>query len=245
MVENGGSLVIAAFPTPFGTQTFNLQGNPEFDVETLIAYEGGYRWQVRRNLALDLAAYYNDYDDIYSTVVATNPRQPGLKFANVKEGEGYGLEVAASWQAATWLNLAATYTYQRLELEATQLSTNFSVSGSTAGLPEDDFNELNNPRHQASIRSAIDFARDWQFNAWLRYVDEIKGRNNVDLTTPVTVDAYFLLDANIIWKPKKDLEIMFAGQNLLNSSQLEYVAELITPATEIERGFYAKLTWCF
>jgi iron complex outermembrane receptor protein len=38
---------------------------------------------------------------------------------------------------------------------------------------------------------------------------------------------------------------MFAGQNLLNTSQLQYIAELITPATEIERGFYGKVTWNF
>jgi hypothetical protein len=38
---------------------------------------------------------------------------------------------------------------------------------------------------------------------------------------------------------------MLAGRNLLNSSQLEYASELITPATEIDRSFYVKLTWNF
>ena len=59
------------------------------------------------------------------------------------------------------------------------------------------------------------------------------------------MDAYFNLDANLIWKPRKDLEVMFAGQNLFNSSQLEYIAEFITPPTEIERSVYIKVTWNF
>jgi hypothetical protein len=46
-----------------------------------------------------------------------------------------------------------------------------------------------------------------------------------------------------VWKPRKNLEIMPDGRNLLNSSQLEYIAELITPATEIERSVYCKVTW--
>ena len=41
------------------------------------------------------------------------------------------------------------------------------------------------------------------------------------------------------------LEVMFAGQNLFNSSQLEYIAEFITPPTEIERSVYIKVTWNF
>jgi hypothetical protein len=38
---------------------------------------------------------------------------------------------------------------------------------------------------------------------------------------------------------------MLAGQNLLNSSQFQYFAELMTPPTEIERVIYGKVTWSF
>ena len=59
------------------------------------------------------------------------------------------------------------------------------------------------------------------------------------------MDSCFLLDANLIWKPQKGLEIMLAGQNLLNSNQLEYIAEMITPPTKIGRSVYLKATWSF
>lgn len=62
---------------------------------------------------------------------------------------------------------------------------------------------------------------------------------------PVPMDDFIAVNAKIIWKPKKDLEIMLAGQNLFNRSELEYVSELITPPTEIERAVYGKITWRF
>ena len=239
MVENGGALTMAVIsPFPGSLFPVTLYGNPQYDVETLLAYEVGYRWQARRNLSFDLAGYYNDYDDIYGIISSANPQQPGLTFENCKEGDGYGLELTANWQAKSWLNFAFTYAYQRFELETKEGFPNGTFF-------DDDSSSYNSPQHQASIRSSIDLAQNWQFNTWLRYVDAIKGRNSLDPASPLSVDAYFNLDANITWKPRKDLEVMFAGQNLFNSSQLEYIAELITPPTEIERSVYMKVTWNF
>lgn len=245
MVENGGNLVFAKFPGPSGVQTFRLQGSSDFDVEKLLAYEAGYRWQALRSLSLDLAGYYNVYDDIYAVVPVVREGQPGVMFDNVKEGKGYGIELAAGWQTASWLQLTFTYAYQRLDLDDS--GSSFPFGGAGAGSPDivQDFSVINHPRHQAAIRSAVDVAEGWQFNWWLRYVDGIEGRNNTDLNSTLPVDSYFLLDANLVWKPVKSLEIMLAGQNLLGGAQLQYIAELITPATEIERGVYLKATWCF
>jgi iron complex outermembrane receptor protein len=239
MIENSGSITVASYPTPLGTQTMSLTSNPDFGSESLIAYEAGYRWQARKDLSLDVAVYYNDYDDIYYTLPSTDPTNPDLLLTNGKEGNGQGVEAAVNWKTNAWLSLIFTYTWQEIELNEKNSATSTSW-----GLGE-DFTTTTSPRHQASIRSAIDLAENWQLNCWLRYVDNIKGRNTVDPTTLVPVDSYFLLDSNLIWKPKQDLEIMLAVQNLLNSSQLEYVSELITPPTEIERGVYGKVTWHF
>jgi hypothetical protein len=38
---------------------------------------------------------------------------------------------------------------------------------------------------------------------------------------------------------------MLSGQNLLNSSQLYYYSEHLTPPTEIERSVYMKVTLNF
>ncbi len=240
MLEDSGAITMASFPVPplyTTTQTIKLWGNSEYNSETLIAYEAGYRWQAKRNLSLDVAVYYNDYDDIYTTLSSTDPTSFDLLFANAKEAEGHGVEISVNWQARPWWSLMFAYTWQ-------ELSVNWQDPSLVATL-DDQFYTKNNPKHQASVRSAIDFAENWQFNCWLRYVDEIQGRDNVNMTEVISVPSYFLFDANLIWKPWNDLEIMLAGQNLLNSSQLQYAAELITPPTEIERSIYGKVTWHF
>lgn len=237
MVERSGSVTLATFPTPFGTGKSSLQGNSSFDSESLIAYEAGYRWQARRNLSFDIAAYHNDYDDIYSAAPGTNPLDPNLHFANAQKGNGHGVEFASNWQASSWLSFNFSYTRQELDLKFKNPSMVGALEGSSP--------TINSPKHQAAVRTSIDFAENWQSNLWLRYVDTFSGRNTVDTASSIPVPAQFYFDANLVYKPLKNVEIMLAGQNLLNSSQLEYVAELITPATEIERLIYAKVTWSF
>ena len=228
--------VIPAIPPATAARTIDLRGHSGFDSEVLIAYEAGYRWQAKRNLALDAAVYYNDYDAILAAI-PSSPSSRNLLFSNALHGAGYGFEFAADWKTNSWLSLIFTYSLQYLDLELNDPSQQTSIG--------DSIYEKNNPRHQPSVRSAIDFAENWQFNCWLRYVDEIDGRNNATMQGWTPVDAYFLLNANLIWKPRNNLEVMLAGQNLLNSGHLEYITELSPPATEIERGFYGKVTWRF
>jgi len=237
MVERTGRLTMASFPTPFGTGRLNLRGTSDFDSESLTAYEAGYRWQMRKNISFDIAAYYNDYDDIYSAVRGTDPRDPDLHFSNAQEGTGHGVEFVANWQASSQLSLSFTYNWQDLDLKF--------KDPSIVGALDSGNITINSPRHQAAIRTSFDFNENWQSNLWLRYADSFNGRNSVDPTSMIPVSSQFNFDANLVYKPLKNVEIMLAGQNLLNSSQLQYVAELITPPTEIERVFYAKVTWSF
>ena len=237
MVERNGSVTLAAFSTPLGTGKSSLRGTSAFDSESLIAYEAGYRWQARRNVFFDIAAYYNDYDDIYSAVRSTSALDPDLHFKNSQEGTGHGVEFAANWQASSWLLLNFTYTWQELDL-------NFKDPSEVGGL-EGSSSTINSPKHLAAVRTSIDFSENWQSNLWLRYVDSFTGRNSTDPTSEIPVSSQFYFDANLVYKPAKNIEIMLAGQNLLNSSQLQYVAELLVPPTEIERVVYAKVTWSF
>ncbi len=237
MVERSGSVTLATFPTPRGTGQSSLLGNSDFYSESLIAYEAGYRWQARRNISFDIAAYYNDYDDIYSAVRGTNPLDPNLHFSNSQKGTGHGVEFASNWQASSWLSFNFTYTWQELDLKFKNASMVAGFDGSSP--------TINSPENQAAIRTFIDFTENWQSNLWLRYVDHFTGRNTVDTKSAIAIPSQFYFDANLVYKPKKNMEIMLAGQNLLKSSQLQYVSELITPPTEIQRVIYAKVTWSF
>jgi iron complex outermembrane recepter protein len=236
MIEDGGMIKMSSIPM----REAQLLGSSDFDSETLNAYEAGYRWQAGQNFSFDMAVYYNDYDDIYSAIPGPDdPTLPGseLYFTNAIQGEGRGVEIAANWQASSWLALFFTYTWQELSVEPKDSSMKGSINVG--------FLEENSPKHMASVRTAIDVAENWQFNSRLRYVDTIYGRDSLDPQSLLRVPSYYQFDANLIWKPRKDLEIMLSGQNLFNSSQPQYIAEFITPPTEIERSIYGKITWHF
>jgi len=89
------------------------------------------------------------------------------------------------------------------------------------------FLETASPQHQASLRSSIDLSEDIELNLWVRYVDEIIGRSSENLvTSAITLDSYFVFDANLTWSPNEQFEIMVAGQNLFSDGRLQYVSDL-------------------
>ena len=237
VVEQYGRVTLGAIPTPSGIGFINVVGNPDFTSEILWAYEAGYRWQARENLSFDLALFYNDYEDVYGLAPSLSATGYNLQFINEQSGAGKGFELAADWKPSSWLSFACAYSYLDMNLS--------SDNPISKGITENIFNR-SSPQQQASVRSSIALAENWRLNLWLRYVDTIYGLNRADLTgQPVEIDGYFLLDANLTWTPLKNLEVMLVGQNLTSDSQLEYIAEIATPPTAIDRGVYGKVTWRF
>ena len=239
IMEREGRLLLASYPTTSGTGTTAFTGNEAYHSESVLAYEAGYRWQRSKDLSFDFAVFLNEYEDIYTITPRSSGEGVDMLFVNNGKGEGYGFEAVADWLALSWMRFSLTYSY---------LQSSFGWQDpSIAQNQLKAFVERLSPRHQVGLSSAIDLSAAWQANCRLRYVDSIEGRSSLDLLEDegTRIDASFLLDLNLVWKPSKDLEILIAGQNLLNNSQLQYVAELHTPPTEIERGFYIKATWRF
>ena len=235
-VEQFGRVTMGVFPTPQGIGTVAFAGNPEFDSEILWAYEAGYRWQANDTLSFDLALFYNDYSEVYTAAPTLSATGYDYRFVNAMEGSGQGFELSADWKAASWLSFILSYSY--LDMNLTPDSSIPAEIGSSM------LNEAS-PNHQIGLRSSIALAENWRLNLWLRYVDSITGLNRSDMQNRIELDAYTLLDVNLIWTPRKDLEVMLAGQNLTSDGQLQYVSEYATPLTEIDRGVYGKITWRF
>lgn len=239
IVEQKGSVLIAATPPPpFGYGPIYIKGNEKFESEEVIAYEAGYRWQARSDLSFDLSGFYNNYSGLYGIEPVVGINGFAYSFVNGEKGDSFGCELVADWQPASWLSFNFTYSYLDLEL--------LKESQATEQVSPENFLAKFSPRNQASIRSSIDLTEKWQTNLWLRYTDEIVSRNGINLQEAgIGLDDYYTFNANLIWKPTDTLEVMLAIQNVFKDHQLQYVSEVLTPPTEIERGVYAKLTYNF
>jgi iron complex outermembrane receptor protein len=222
-------------PTPFGPilpSTWN-GGGEDYVSETLIAYELGYRAQLGAKFTTSISTFYNEYDDIRSIGIT-----PGgilgilpLFFENNLEGETYGVEVSASYQALDWWRLRLGYSL--LEENIRVKSGEFDLSN---GL-----NETSDPRHQVSIKSSMNLPNNFELDAHMRWVDSLDA-NNVGVVE--TVPSYTELNVRLGWRPNDRLELSVTGQNLLHDEHPEY--GLPGPnRIEIERSIYGKVQWRF
>jgi len=214
----------------------SMFGDRDFDSEELLAHELGYRVQPMDRLSLDIATFYNIYENLRTVELGTpfpetSPAPPHLVvplFADNKmDGETYGIEVAADWRPLDWWRLEAGYTYLQVVLHLDDDSTDTLSEGA----------EGESPHNQFSLRSSMDLPRNLELDSCLRYVDNLPG---------LGVDSYLTLDVRLGWKPTENLELFVVGQNLLDSHHAEFESTFFgVHATEVEHSVYAGLTWRF
>ncbi len=206
-------------------------GTIDFQSETLIAYEIGYRVQPLEKLSLDLAAFYNDYDNLRSIQVSS-VFPPATVLGNELYGHTYGTELSATWKVTDWWRLQPSYTYLQMDLQAHPAGL---IPGYTQNLVAQI--EGSNPKNQFSIRSSMDFPHGVTFDTALRYVDDLPY---------FQIAGYFELDARVAWRINKHWELAIIGQNLLHDQHAEFNStEVNTQATEIPRSVYGSVTWRF
>src|SRR5437016_1571532 len=108
--------------TPGFFVPITIQGNRDFGSESLLAYEIGYRTQPHQRLSLDLAGFYNDYDNLRS--LEQDPVVPTLfHVGNKLYGESYGVETAATLEITRWWRLQPAYTFLQMALHKRPGST--------------------------------------------------------------------------------------------------------------------------
>lgn len=212
-------------------------GNRDYDGENVIAYELGYRTQVADWLSIDIALFYNDYDDLESF----EPGEPGLvtdsmgrpyievplNIDNLLEGETYGPEVTLDVRPLQDWRLVCSYSYLKMNLSR------------KSGSMDEVFlaGEDQSPEHQLHIRSLLNLPYDLEFDAAFRYISDVD---------TFDVDSYEELDLRLGWHATKNLELAVVGQNLLDDSHVEYVSNLVdTERTGMVRGVYGKATWTY
>ncbi len=221
----------AFFPGSSPTSLF-IQGNADYGSEEMIAYEIGYRVSPLEKFSIDIAAFFNDYDELQTSEprsfdFSTRPARFVVATDNKMSGETYGIEVSADYDALDNWRLQAAYSYLQMKLTPDPDSRDFKA--------ENDDDEGSNPHNQLSLRSTMDLPLGLEFDLWLRYVDELAGQG---------VDEYYTLDAHLGWAPKENLELSIVGRNLLENRHPEYKRAYVDHfPTEVERSMYVKVTW--
>ena len=221
---------LAVIPPPPIPPPLTISGNSDFDSETLIAYELGYRFTPIERISVDITAFYNKYDDLRTADVTTPVPPLAAVFDNNMEGHTHGIEVDTHWKVNNWLDINANYSWLHVDLDL--------VKGSMDSLSESVENA--SPQHQANIWFASDLGNRVELDAGIRYVDSIK-----TASFPET-DSYVAVDARLGWSPREGVDLSLVGQNLFDSGHPEFTPDFIfSIPTEVERSIYGKVTLNF
>jgi len=200
--------------------------------EELIAYEIGYRIKPIDEISIDIAAFYNVYNNLRNFDLGSADLVGATHFIQTIEthtdlsAESYGAELALSWNVLDNLHINANYSYIQMQLHAKNGDSDFSENA-----------ENQTPHHKFSIRSSLNIMPSMDWDLWLRYVDSVP-----DFQIP----SYITMDTRLAWRPAKAIELSVTAQNLLDSQHPEFGKDIIVSQhREVERGIYGKVEWRF
>ena len=234
--DDDGRVVSSIFPGPGGLPIVSTAlGNHNVVSESLRAHEVGYRWEAKSRWSIDIATFFNVYDDLQSFEPGTPElvsneslvylRVP-INFGNKLLGETFGLEATANWQLSSRWRLAAGYTWLNAQLHRGPGSLDTGSS---------EAND-NSPRHQFQMHSYLKLWNRLELDNSFYRVGAVQHR---------TIPGYNRLDARLGWRFKESLELSLGAQNLLDPRHPEFGSIFLERATEMKRAAYLRFTWQF
>jgi len=209
-------------PFPVPATTPNVAGGPDFSSEKLLAHEIGYRLQPLTGLSVSLAAFFNNYDDLYS--IEQVPGTRTFHIQNGARGNSHGIELATNYILTRNWSLRGGYTYFHKNLQ------NKPANVSDAAALEVHGTDVKN---QALIQSVLNLPANFKVDVVARYLDFLPATRSTR-----RVPAYVTMDSRVAWEYKKHLELSVITQNLFDKQHLE-----IGNGTQIQRGVYGRITW--
>ncbi len=223
-----GRLTVAANQAPLPAGFAVSEPNKALESEEVIAYELGYRIQPIKTVSLDAAAFYNDYDKLFTTSVGAPFLQTSGAFApffqlplpvvNGNSARSYGFELAANWDVTPIWKLASSYSYIDLRFDRPFL-VGFSFAGQE-------------PQQQFNVRSTLFLPYNLEMNNTVYYTDSLTGGR---------VPDYVRFDTRIAWQATGNIELSLVGQNLLDNRHPEFSGFLLQTQEEIGRSVYGNV----
>jgi len=200
-----------------------IVGTPNLKSEVLTAYEMGYRIQPIDELSIDIAAFYNNYDNLLQPYFATGSFFP--VYQQFQKVQIYGIEPSFKAQLQPWWKLSGSYSLASFHTDNSGIPGNFTFEGTPL--------ENVDPTNQFSIRSSFDLPNNIDIDLGGRYVEKIAGAN-----------GYFVADVRVGWKPTPNWEISVVGQNLLSAQHVEN-PNVFGNSTYVGPEVYGKVSFKF
>jgi iron complex outermembrane receptor protein len=218
-------------PLPTSVQlTGSTLGGPEW----VTSYDTGLRTKLGETLSIDTTFFFADYTDI-ETFDQGEPQivmdgefpsviQP-LNVQNNGKATARGIETVFNWTPCKEANIQFWHTFQIIRGRV--------VNGSTdTVLPAED---KNNPVNQFGLRAQIDLPGDFEFNPFVRFVENVP---------TVDVQSYIESQLQLAYRASDTLRVSLNFNNILNNEHLEYRSEFLQrPSTKVERAFFLNLTY--
>lgn len=231
--ERDMQLLRPALPGPiFANPMFPvIVGTRDFDSETAVTAELGYRVEPHPALSVDVSAFFTRYDDLRGT--QSLPFQPSsapgtiavpLLLDNSGSGDVGGFEVYCEWRPTSALTLGGGYSLLRMNLDDVPSDGDPAVQH-----PED-----RDPSHLATATASYALTDGLRFDVVGRYVDRSRA---------LRVPAWVQVDAQLAWAISNVVEVSIVGRNLGDPRQPEYRPTIYgVQPTEVKRSVYGMIT---
>jgi iron complex outermembrane recepter protein len=237
-LDTGSEANFGGFIPPSGPPVaLRIVGNPDFQDERLVAYEAGYRAELPHHAAIDISAYYNNYDSLETAEPGAPffegaPAPPHLViplvYENLMRGEAHGVELSGSWKAAPHWTISPGYALEEIHMHLAAASQDTQSAPAAEG---------STPRHWARVDSHLDLPHglDWEASATF----------NSRLTAQ-GVPSYTRVDTQFNWHAREKLTFRIVGQNLSSDHHLEFVNGPGTGNSGlVKRSAYSQAEWRF
>jgi len=234
--DEDATAIFGATPTQTLPAFLSATGNVGLEAEELTAYELGYRCEPFKQLSIDIATFFNHYDDLITYTAGDPPTfSPApiphlvipLRSHNALSGETYGVEASATAKITEDFRIATSYSLFQAAIHRQDES---------AAAQEQVF-EGSAPHNQFQIRAYYDLTRKVELNAAAYYVDNLSA---------LGVPGYWRLDAGVTWHPTKDLDLSVGVQNALDNNHPEWSNGVdLDQITQAPRTVYAQATFRF
>lgn len=215
-----------------------LVGNPDYGSEVLTAYEAGYRVIPSSRLSLDVAAFYNIYNDFRAFQQVGVQGVPGnlwfeITPENLMTAKTWGGEIVSNYAVTDHWRLSASYSRLRVDV----------IPGADARDPMTMGYEASSPQNQFRLRSYMDLPHNMEFDVLGYYVGAYDSPH-VPNKSP-NIPRYLRLDMRLGWKPISTTEVSVGVQNLLQDQHIEFGTSRGEVPTAIPRSVYANVKYQF